>query len=661
MCGITGYWVRRGDPTPWLADLGASVDSLAQRGPDDQGVWVRPGARVGLGHTRLSILDLSPLGHQPMRSPDGTLTMVFNGEIYNFAAVRSELEALGHRFRSSGDSEVVLAAWQQWGIAAAERFVGMFAIAIWNERERRLVLLRDRMGVKPLYYAFDGRTFWFGSELKALRAFSRWAPEVDRDALGEYLQFGYISAPRSIYRGVSKLMPGHWLELGEVGEPVARRWWAPPAGEAPLDMPEEELERRLETILVDAFRHRMVADVPVGVFLSGGIDSSIVAALLQRYGAGDVRTFTIGFEDARFDESRHAKRVAQYLGTRHCERIVTAGDMKDVLGHWADLFDEPFGDTSGIPTYLVSKMAREHVKVALSADGGDELFCGYAHYGVVLERQRALARWPGAARRALAMPLSILERTRLQAAADRLPLPVGTRHAARRAILERLAKLSVMLPRADAPTVYDLAMSFWTPWDIAALLGGEVAPRERVEGPGGVAEQMVHCDLRHYLPDDILAKVDRTTMAAGLEGREPMLDHRLVEFALRLPLSMRRGALGTKHLLRKVLYKHVPRELIERPKQGFAIPLASWLRGELAPLIDEYLAPRRIRDGGLLDPQAVARAVANFREGGPGNDRLDVQKVWLLLAFEMWRDRWDTGYQRRTDEGAIHARAVHHQ
>jgi asparagine synthase (glutamine-hydrolysing) len=661
MCGITGYWVRRGDPTPWLADLGASVDSLAQRGPDDQGVWVRPGARVGLGHTRLSILDLSPLGHQPMRSPDGTLTMVFNGEIYNFAAVRSELEALGHRFRSSGDSEVVLAAWQQWGIAAAERFVGMFAIAIWNERERRLVLLRDRMGVKPLYYAWDGRTFWFGSELKALRAFSRWAPEVDRDALGEHLQFGYISAPRSIYRGVSKLMPGHWLELGEVGEPVARRWWAPPAAEAPLDMPEEELERRLEAILVDAFRHRMVADVPVGVFLSGGIDSSIVAALLQRYGAGDVRTFTIGFEDARFDESRHAKRVAQYLGTRHCERIVTAGDMKDVLGHWADLFDEPFGDTSGIPTYLVSKMAREHVKVALSADGGDELFCGYAHYGVVLERQRALARWPAAARRALAMPLSILERTRLQAAADRLPLPVGTRHAARRAILERLAKLSVMLPRADAPTVYDLAMSFWTPWDIAALLGGEVAPRERVEGPGGVAEQMVHCDLRHYLPDDILAKVDRTTMAAGLEGREPMLDHRLVEFALRLPLSMRRGALGTKHLLRKVLYKHVPRELIERPKQGFAIPLASWLRGELAPLIDEYLAPRRIRDGGLLDPEGVARAVANFREGGPGNDRLDVQKVWLLLAFEMWRDRWDTGYQRRTDEGAIHARAVHHQ
>jgi asparagine synthase (glutamine-hydrolysing) len=660
MCGITGYWVRRGDATPWLADLAASVEALDRRGPDDSGVWVRPGGRVALGHTRLSILDLSPLGHQPMRSADGAVTMVFNGEVYNFAAVRSELEALGHRFRSSGDSEVVLAAYQQWGVAAAERFVGMFAIALWNERERRLVLLRDRMGVKPLYYAWDGRSFWFGSELKALRAFSGWHPEVDRDALGEYLQFGYVSAPRSIYRGVSKLLPGHWLELGEVGEPVARRYWAPPAGGATLDLPEEELERLLEALLLEAFRYRMVSDVPVGVFLSGGIDSSLVAALLQRYGVGEVRTFTIGFDDPRFDESRHAKRVAGHLGTRHHERIVTAADMREVLTQWGELFDEPFGDTSGVPTYLVSKMAREHVKVALSADGGDELFCGYAHYGVVLDRHRALARWPGAARRALAMPLSVFDRARLAAIADRLPLPAGTRHAARRTILERLAKLSVMLPRADGATVYDLAMSFWTPWEIGALLGGQAAPRERVDGPGGVADQMVHCDLRHYLPDDILAKVDRTTMAAGLEGREPMLDHRLVEFALRLPLAMRRGALGTKHLLRKILYKHVPRELIERPKQGFAIPLAAWLRSDLAPLIDEYLAPERIRAGGLFDPGEVRRAIANFREGGPGNDRLDVQKVWLLLAFEMWRSRWDTGYERRT-EGAIDARAVHHQ
>jgi len=407
---------------------------------------------------------------------------------------------------------------------------------------------------------------------------------------------------------------------------------------------------------VDAFRYRMVSDVPVGVFLSGGLDSSLVAALLQRYGGGDVRTFTIGFDDGQFDESCHAKRVAEHLGTRHCERIVRASDMADVLAHWGDLFDEPFGDTSGVPTYLVSRMAREHVKVALSADGGDELFSGYAHYGVVLDRHRALARYPRALRMAAALPLGAFGGGRAAAIAERLPLPVGKRHAARRSLLERFAKLAVMLPDADGPTIYDLAMSLWTPWEIAALLGGATQPRERVAGPASVADQMTHCDVRHYLPDDILAKVDRTTMAAGLEGREPMLDHRLVEFALRLPLELRRGPLGTKHLLRKILYRHVPRELIERPKQGFAIPLATWLRGELAPLIDEYLSPARVRAGGLLDPDEVRRAVANFREGGPGNDRLDVHKVWLLLAFEMWRSRWDEGYRRQE---VAHARAVH--
>ncbi len=653
MCGITGYWVRRGDPAAWLADLPASVAALRQRGPDDSGVWVRPGARVALGHTRLSILDLSPLGHQPMRSADGSLAMVFNGEVYNFPVVRAELEALGHRFRSSGDSEVVLAALEQWGVKAVDKFVGMFALALWNERERRLLLLRDRMGVKPLYYAWNGRELWFGSELKALRAFRAWPAAIDRDALGEYLQFGYVSAPRSIYRGVSKLMPGHWLELGEVGEPVAHPYWQPASAVQPVTGSPEELERRLESLLIDAFRYRMVSDVPVGVFLSGGIDSSLVAALLQRYGGGELRTFTIGFEDPRFDESPHARAVAEHLGTRHTERIVTAGDMRGVLAHWADLFDEPFGDTSGVPTYLVAKMAREHVKVALSADGGDELFSGYAHYGVVLGRERALARLPRFARSALAGSLAPFTPAALQALGDRLP------HAMRRNVVDRLAKLRVMLPDLDRATVYDLAMSFWTPWEIEALLGEATAPRARVEGPTAFADQLSHCDLRHYLPDDILAKVDRTTMAAGLEGREPLLDHRVVEFALGLPLGERRGALGTKHLLRKVLYRYVPRELIERPKQGFAIPLARWLRGELAPLIDEYLAPSRIREGGILDPDAVRRTVAHFRAGG-GNDRLDVQKVWLLLAFEMWRSRWESGYERK-NEGVQDARAVHYQ
>jgi asparagine synthase (glutamine-hydrolysing) len=651
MCGITGYLVRRGEGSAWLQDLDASVASLARRGPDDHGVWVRAGARVALGHTRLAILDLSPLGHQPMRSPDGGLSMVFNGEVYNFAAIRAELEALGHRFRSSGDSEVVLAALSQWGPEAVERFVGMFAIALWNERERRLVLLRDRLGVKPLYYAWDGKALWFGSELKALRAFRAWTPEIDRDALGEYLQYGYVSAPRSIYRDVKKLLPGHWLELGEVGEPAVREYWSPFTERAPLEGDEAELERRLEAQMIEAFRLRTISDVPVGVFLSGGIDSSAVAAILQKHGGGEVRTFTIGFEDPRFDEAPAARAVARHLGTRHTERIVTARDMHDVLPKWAGLFDEPFGDSSGVPTYLVARMAREHVKVALSADGGDELFNGYSHYGIVTERERAMARWPRPARAALSFSLGVLKAEGLRAAGRLLPLPAGMRHAARRNVIERLEKLRVMLPTLDRALVYDLAMTSWTPWEVAQLLGGPTASRASVrQDAESFADHMARTDMRYFLPDDILVKVDRTTMACGLEGREPFLDHRLAELALRLPLSMRRGALGPKHLLRRVLYRHVPRELLERPKQGFGIPLASWLRGELSPLVHDYLAPRRIRDAGIFDPKVVARCVANFREGGPANDRLDMQRLWYLIAFELWRERWmESGEMRPTE------------
>ena len=661
MCGITGYWSRRGDPGRWLTDLGASVAALKQRGPDDSGVWVRPGGRVGLGHTRLSILDLSPLGHQPMRSADGSLMMVFNGEVYNFAAIRCELESLGHRFRSSGDSEVILAAFEQWGVKAAEKFIGMFAIALWNERERRMLLLRDRMGVKPLYYAWNGNVFWFGSELKALRAFEAWPAEIDRDALGEYLQFGYVSAPRSIYRGVSKLLPGHWLEIGEVGEPVSHRYWTlPTPGAQPFEESEAELERHLEFLLIDAFRYRMVADVPVGVFLSGGIDSSCVAAILQKYGGSQVHTFTIGFDDPRYDEAPYARRVAQHLGTRHTEQIVTARDMDKVLLEWAGIFDEPFGDSSGVPTYLVSKLAREQVKVALSADGGDELFSGYEHYRVVAEREQALARVPYGSRELAGKAIEMIGPSRLQSLVDALPMSGSLRHRLRRDVVERLDKLRVMFPELDRGLIYDLSMSSWTPWEISPLLGGYNAGRDALEARAATyADQMAASDLRHFMPDDILVKVDRTTMASGLEGREPFLDHRLVEFAARLPLELRRGPLGAKHLVRKVLYKHVPREILERPKQGFGIPLASWLRGELAPLIHEYLSPQRIRDQGIFDPALVTRAVRNFREGGPGNDRLDMQKLWYLISFQLWHERWMTRVERR-DEGEPHARAVCH-
>jgi asparagine synthase (glutamine-hydrolysing) len=647
MCGITGYWARNCDPRPWLQDLSASVDSLRQRGPDDGGTWVRPGAAVGFGHTRLSILDLSEGGHQPMVSRNGDYVMVFNGEVYNFAEVRRELEKLGHRFRSSGDSEIVLAALGEWGIAAVDRFIGMFAIALWQESTRRMWLIRDRMGVKPLYYAWDGKALWFGSELKALRAFGTWQPELDRDALAEYFQFGYISAPRSIYRRVHKLLPGHWLELGHTGEPVVRSYWSAMDRRETLQGTEDELERRLELLLIDAFRHRMVSDVPVGVFLSGGVDSSLVAALLQRHSGQTIHTFTIGFSDPRFDESRWARQVSAHLGTLHTEHVLSPMEGARILKRWPELFDEPFGDSSGVPTFLVSQVARETVKVALSADGGDELFSGYKHYSVMLQRQRALASVPKALRGALSHLMQVLPPASLQSLVERLPGPASLRHGARRGLIDRLEKLRTVLPEADPARMYDAGMSFWSEEESERLLGREIQPRRARYGAwSGFADHMSRSDIRHYLPDDILTKVDRTTMAVGLEGREPLLDHRIVEFALALPLHMRRGPLGTKHLLRRILYRYVPKSVLERPKQGFSMPISHWLRTDLSTLLDDYLAPERIREAGVLDPSTVEASLRNFREGGPNRDRLDVQKVWLLLAFEMWRDKWAAPQQR---------------
>jgi len=641
MCGITGYWARNGEPQAWLRDLDASVQSLQRRGPDDSGVWVRPGNAVAFGHTRLSILDLSPLGRQPMVSADGDLVMVFNGEVYNFREIRSALAAQGHHVTSSGDSEVVLAALQRWGIRAVDRFIGMFAIAIWCERERRLWLIRDRLGVKPLYYAWDGRAFWFGSELKALRAFGAWRAELDRDALGEYFQYGYISAPRAIYRNACKLQPGHWLELRDRGEPVTRCYWSALEPRELLQGSEEALAEELESLFIDAFRYRMVSDVPVGVFLSGGLDSSLVTAILARHSGEAVHTYTIGFTDPDFDESPWARQVAAHLGVHHTERRLAPEAMKETLAHWGELFDEPFGDSSGVPTLLVSRIAREDVKVALSADGGDELFSGYEQYGVMLARARALARIPYPLRSVLARALQGARHDALRRLADALPAPDAMRHAVRRALLDRLERMREVLPRADPAALCAMAASSWAPAEIARLLGHAAAARPLLNGHARSLVDYMSCwDIRHYLPDDILTKVDRTTMAVGLEGREPLLDHRIVEFALRLPVGLRRGTLGTKHLLRRILYRYVPRALLERPKKGFSIPLSRWLRGELAALIDHHLAPERVRTAGILEPGEVARAVKCFRAGGPRHDRLDLQKVWLLLAFEMWREKW---------------------
>lgn len=628
MCGITGVWAPTSDQNCIRANTEQAVARLRHRGPDDRGIWSN-GAGVVFGHTRLSILDLSERGHQPMSTPDGRFTIVYNGEIYNFAAVRDELAAIGHTFEGTGDTEVLLRALAEWGPGALRHFIGMFALALWDERERTLLLVRDRLGVKPLHYTWDGRTLCFASELKALRAYEHWKPQIDSEALGEYLQFGYIAGSRTIYRGVHKLRPGHLLMLREGQAPITEPYWrAAGALENEVTQRDDaELEAELEALLIDSCRHRMVSDVPVGVYLSGGIDSSLVTALLTSQYGDAIRTFTIGFEESTHDEARWARAVASHCGSQHTEYILGVDEALGIARTWGQLFDEPFGDSSGIPTLLVSKLASQEVKVVLSADGGDELFSGYDVYSLVLKRLQQLENHP----QWMTRPVTALSALLPQPAVAGLP------GKGRPTLLARAYRLSSMLKEPTAGKLMIQYLTQWKPENIARLIGSYTCPRADASSyPGGPATQMSLWDIEHYLPEDILTKVDRTTMAVSIEGREPLLDHRLVHFALALPPHLRRGTLGPKHLAKSILYRYVPRELLDRPKQGFGIPLVAWLRTELKELVQEHLAPARIRSAGVMDPAIVDSVVRSFYAGDAALGR----PLWLLLAFEMWRENW---------------------
>jgi len=636
MCGIAGFWFKSNVPEAaqqWLKD---SVTSLHHRGPDDSGLWFDSG--VGLGHARLSILDLSPVGHQPMVSRNGRWVMVFNGEVYNFREIRKDLEKLGHTFLGTGDSEVVLEALAEWGPGAVRRFVGMFAVALWSKADRRLYLLRDRLGVKPLYYGWNGSSLWFGSELKALRAFKHWPPQLDRSAMVDYFRYGYIAEPRSIYQNVFKLSPGHWLELGPEGETKIEPYWSVlDSALTRRQGSENELADELEALMIDAFRYRMISDVPVGVFLSGGIDSSILTAILQRHGGQRIKTFTIGFDEAAFDESPHAERVARHLGTEHTTRVLKLSDAMHIVPKWGDLYDEPFGDDSGIPTLLVSQVASESVKVVLSADGGDELFSGYNGYTGMFAQRRKLAAIPEWLRTAAVAALQPLPIERIDTLLATQGWPAGINHRLRHRVIMPFAKIRDRLQTRTMGEMFDQALAIWSDAELRRLLGwnGHAARSNCDIYPGEDGEKLCLWDLHHYLPGDILTKVDRATMAVSIEGREPLLDHRLVEFAFSLPFRFRRGTRGPKHLLRKVLYDYVPREYLDRPKQGFAVPLRQWL-GDMRGLIDQHLEPGLIAAQGIFDAKVVRCLLARFRAG----DRLAEQKLWLLLAFQMWQARW---------------------
>ena len=638
MCGIAGFVGAASNNADNIAE--AMAASLRHRGPDDQGVWLDPAAATALIHRRLSIIDLSAAGHQPMLSADERLVISYNGEVYSYQPIAAELAARGRKFRGHSDTEVILESFAENGIEATlKRMIGMFAIALWDRRERTLTLVRDRLGIKPLYWAKFGSLFLFGSELKALRAHPGWTPRIDRNAVAAFMRHNYVPAPHTIYEGVHKLEPGTVLTLPWQGEPKISRYWdaravARDGSHRPLEGSDAELTEQLETLLQDAVGRRMIADVPLGAFLSGGIDSSTVVALMQAARSGKVKTFSIGFDIPGFDEAPHAAAVARHLATEHTELTVTSDQALDVIPRLPEWYDEPFADSSQIPTYLVSAMTRRHVTVALSGDGGDELFAGYNRYQLTQRFWQALSLMPQALRKGAAAALTAVRPDRwtalLAALLSRVrPPQIG----------DKVHKVAAVLELGSADAIYRRLVSHWEPSEI---MPGAVEPRSllddekvRQEFPD-LLSRMQFLDLVTYLPDDILTKVDRASMAVALEARVPLLDHRVVEFSWRLPRDAKVRGNTSKWLLRQVLYRHVPPALVERPKMGFGIPLGEWLRGPLRDWAEALLNENRLRQAGLLDHAMVRRYWQEHLDGNRNWQYL----LWDVLMLEAWRERW---------------------
>lgn len=644
MCGLTGGWSRQRFPVLQGA-LQSMTSALTHRGPDDGGDWCDAEAGIALGHRRLSIVDLSPAGHQPMTSASGRWVIVFNGEIYNHQILRAQLEAIGRAptWRGHSDTETMLAAIDAWGVETTlERSSGMFAIALWDRNERTLWLARDRFGEKPLYYGWNRGVFLFGSELKALRAFPGFDAPVDRQALALYLRHNAVPAPFSIHEGIRKMLPGHWLridarnlEKGCTPAPVA--YWSAEvqahSGKANLFAGSEvEAIDALERLLLDAVGRQMVADVPLGAFLSGGVDSSLVVALMQAQSSRPVRSFSIGFNEEGYDEAQHAKAVARHLGTEHSELYVSPHDAISVIPRLSKIYDEPFSDSSQIPTLLVSELARRHVTVALSGDGGDEIFGGYSRYFLTASLWNRVSRIPLPLRRLAARATAGVPVGTWNAIFD-LAAPFAPTTGFWRLPGDKLHKGAAILSKSDGVALYRDIISHWQP---ETLLANVSEPT--LFGPArgqklqDLREYMMLEDARHYMADDILVKVDRAAMACSLETRVPLLDHRIFEFAWRLPLGLKmRGGVG-KHVLRQVLYRHVPQDLIDRPKMGFGVPIDSWLRGPLKDWAADLLDPLKLKSDGFFNPEPIVRKW-NEHQAGKRNWQYH---LWDILMFQEW-------------------------
>lgn len=622
MCGICGFF----DPTsrPRGEHLSAMTDTLSHRGPDDFDTWFDLEAGIGFGHRRLSILDLSPLGRQPMHSACGRYVIAYNGEVYNHLEIRKDLP--DYKFQSTSDTETILAAISKWGLEPAlRRFIGMFAIALWDREAKALYLVRDRLGIKPLYYGSSRRSILFGSELKALRAYPGFDNGIDRDALSIYFRHCYIPAPNSIYKNIRKLKPGTIATFsgGETEPTLTTYWSAREVWQHGLNSPFqgtfEEAVSELEALLTSAIDLRMLSDVPLGAFLSGGIDSSTVVALMQAQSSTPIKTFSIGFHEARFNEAPHAKDVAAHLGTDHTELYLTAKDLLDVIPLIPKHWDEPFADSSQIPTYCISKLARKDVAVSLSGDGGDELFAGYSRY-FMMEKWRLVERFP--------LPLRSLAASII----PRIPGPFFK-------IFGRLGPHIRF--RAEALSMKDfsefyrsLISQFRHPQE---LVLDAIEPMTELTNPANRIKAdryqlMTMWDTVSYLPDDILTKVDRASMAVSLEARVPLLDHRVVEFAAGLPTSMKVKGGNGKRVLRHVLYKHVPRELVDRPKMGFGVPVENWMGNELRDWCESLLDPTLMRQQGHLNTDKVQELWRAYLDGG----KYFNHHLWSVLMFQAW-------------------------
>ena len=646
MCGFAGILSTAGFSREELGDhIDRMSRPLAHRGPDDKGTWIDEHAGVAFGFRRLAIIDVSPLGHQPMTSPSGRYVTVFNGEIYNFKELRRELEGRGFRFRGASDTEVMLAAFDLWGVREGLRhLVGMFASAVWDVHRRELLLVRDRLGKKPLYVYREPGLITFGSELKALVAGPSFDRTIDRTALASYLRYLYVPAPKSIFERAVKVPPAHLLVVSDPRSPLPRAesYWslrdiANKGLSHPFDGSPSEAIDQLDSHLADAVSRRMCADVPLGALLSGGIDSSTVVAFMQEASSRPVKTYTIGFAEEEFDEAPHAARVAEHLGTDHTELILTGDDACALVPRMPDIFDEPLADPSQLPTLLVSQLARREVTVALCGDGGDELFGGYNRYVYGTRVLSRLERVPSAIRRRVGAGICLVPSTtwdRMHRFTAAVLPRVPSEHFG-----ERVLKLGHVMNAESVGDMYRSLLSAWQhPEDVVSEEPVDFDQNEMILNgcePADLLDRMMLADQLVYLPDDLLAKVDRASMAVSLEVRAPLLDHRVVEFSWRLPRALKlRDGIG-KWILREVLYRRVPQALVERPKMGFSVPIDRWLRGPLKRWASELLAPDELARTGLLNPSAILESWQGLQSGRPAGAAL-----WAVIMFQAWRARW---------------------